>query len=131
MQRKQKKRRRGYTAAELAEVFDRWVRGESSAGIARALNRGWECVLSAVALRGDPPANQVSLSQGANCGRARGDLAGDCFGAVAVIDRPHPELRAIDAETRGAAQRWSETLSSRRGGQASPEEGTASETMPA
>ncbi len=41
MQRKQKKRRRGYTAAELAEVFDRWQRGESSDGIARALNRGW------------------------------------------------------------------------------------------
>ena len=40
MQRKQKKRRRGYTAAELAEVFDRWGRGESSVGIARALNRG-------------------------------------------------------------------------------------------
>ncbi len=40
MQRKQKKRRRGYTAAELAEVFDRWQRGESSDGIARALNRG-------------------------------------------------------------------------------------------
>ena len=38
MQRKQKKRRRGYTAAELAEVFDRWQRGESSVGIARALN---------------------------------------------------------------------------------------------
>ena len=40
MQRKQKERRRGYTAAELAEVFDRWQRGESSGGIARALNRG-------------------------------------------------------------------------------------------
>ena len=40
MQRKQKKRRRGYTAAELAEVFDRWQRGESSGGIARVLNRG-------------------------------------------------------------------------------------------
>ena len=36
----EKKRRRGYTAAELAEVFDRWGRGESSGGIARALNRG-------------------------------------------------------------------------------------------
>jgi len=41
MQRKQTKRRRGYTAAELAEVFDRWGRGASSAGIAQALNRGW------------------------------------------------------------------------------------------
>jgi len=41
MQRKQKKRRRGYTTAELAEVFDRWQRGESSVGIARALKRRW------------------------------------------------------------------------------------------
>ncbi len=39
MQKEQKKKRRAYTAAELAEVFDRWQRGESSVGIARALNR--------------------------------------------------------------------------------------------
>jgi IS30 family transposase len=42
MQEKQeeKRKRRGYTATELAEVFDRWQRGEPSDGIARALNRG-------------------------------------------------------------------------------------------
>ena len=40
MQRKQKRKRRAYTAAELAEVWDRWQRGEPSDGIARALNRG-------------------------------------------------------------------------------------------
>ena len=40
MQRKQKRKRRAYTAAELAEVWDRWGRGEPSDGIARALNRG-------------------------------------------------------------------------------------------
>ena len=40
MQRKQKRKRRAYTAAELAEVWDRWQRGEPSDGLARALNRG-------------------------------------------------------------------------------------------
>ena len=40
MQRKQKRKRRAYTGADLAEVFDRWGRGEPSDKIARAMNRG-------------------------------------------------------------------------------------------
>ena len=40
MQRKQSRKRREYTAAELAEVWDRWERGESSKAIAAALDRG-------------------------------------------------------------------------------------------
>lgn len=40
MGEQQKRKRPGLTTAELAEVWDRWGRGESSDGIARALNRG-------------------------------------------------------------------------------------------
>jgi hypothetical protein len=89
-------------------------------------NDGWY-----VATGRDPPANQTPLNQSTDCGRARGDLAGDCLGAVAAIDRLHSESLALDAEPRGPTQRRADTLSSRRGGQASLEEGTASETMPA
>jgi len=39
-QREQKRKRRGYTAAEFAEVWDRWGRGESSKKIARVMDRG-------------------------------------------------------------------------------------------
>ena len=37
----EKKRRPGFTTAELEEIWNRWERGESSVGIARALGRGW------------------------------------------------------------------------------------------
>ena len=40
MRKKQKGKRRGCTAAELGEVWDRWQRGESSKEIARVLGRG-------------------------------------------------------------------------------------------
>ncbi len=33
--KKQKRKRRAYTAADLAEMWDRWKRGESSKTIAR------------------------------------------------------------------------------------------------
>ncbi len=38
--KKQQRKRRGFTAAEVAEVWDRWRRGESSKVIARVLGRG-------------------------------------------------------------------------------------------
>ncbi len=40
MREKQARKRRGYTAADLAEVWDRWQRGESSKQIAHVLDRG-------------------------------------------------------------------------------------------
>ena len=40
MGKKQKRKRRAYTTAELAEVCDRWGRGESSKEIARVMDRG-------------------------------------------------------------------------------------------
>ena len=89
-----------------------------------------ECLLCAVALRRHAAANQMPFSPGADWGRAGGDLSGHCFRAVAAIDRPHPEPLAIDSEPRAPTQRRSDSLSGRRGGQASLEEGTASETMP-
>ena len=38
--KKQKRKRRAYTAADLAELWDRWKRGESSKTIARVMGRG-------------------------------------------------------------------------------------------
>ncbi len=40
MQEQQKRRRREYTAAELADVWDRWGRGESSKTIAHVRDKG-------------------------------------------------------------------------------------------
>ena len=57
MQRKQKRKRRAYTAAELAEVWDRWGRGEPSDGIARALNRGTN-VYTLLARRAESSSNR-------------------------------------------------------------------------
>ena len=39
-QREQTRKRRAYTAADLAELWDRWGRGESSKKIARVMDRG-------------------------------------------------------------------------------------------
>ncbi len=39
-QKEQTRKRRRYTAAEFAEVWDRWGRGESSKTIARVMDRG-------------------------------------------------------------------------------------------
>ena len=39
-QKEQTRKRRSYTAAEFAEVWDRWGRGESSKKIARVMDRG-------------------------------------------------------------------------------------------
>ncbi len=38
--KQQKRKRRAYTAADLAELWDRWKRGESSKTIARVMGRG-------------------------------------------------------------------------------------------
>ena len=40
MQEEQNRKRRAYTAAEFAEVWDRWGRGESSKTTARVMDRG-------------------------------------------------------------------------------------------
>ena len=39
-QKEQPRKRRAYTAAEVAELWDRWGRGESSKKIAQVMGRG-------------------------------------------------------------------------------------------
>ena len=73
MQRKknEKRKRRAYTAADLAELWDRWGRGESSKTIARVMDRGGVGVHGAVAARRHPPASPLRRATGVNAGRER------------------------------------------------------------
>ncbi len=67
-QKEQTRKRRAYTAAEFAEVWDRWGRGESSKTIATGNGQRSVGLLAAVALRRHPPANALPLASGANAG---------------------------------------------------------------
>ena len=128
-QKEQTRKRRSYTAAEFAEVWDRWGRGESSKKIARVMDRGPSVYTAAVALRRHPPANALPLASGVDVGRAGGGLPRPCLWAVAATDRPQAESCAIDPEPRGPPQRRFEPLSGGRGGQAGLEASTSSEAL--
>ena len=99
MQGKQKKKRRGYTAAELAEVWDRWERGEPPDGIARALNRGPNvCYLLSRCggirprtrrrpARALTPAEREEISRGIASGRPLRSIAGELHRSPSTLSR--------------------------------------------
>ncbi len=110
MQRKQKKkRRRAYTAAELAEVWDRWGRGESSDGIARALNRGTNVYTLLARCGGIRPrarcrsaraltvAEREEISRGIASGRSLRSIASELNRSPSTLSR---EVRRNGGRTR-------------------------------
>ena len=110
MQRKQKKRRPGYTAAEVAEVFDRWERGESSVGIARALNRRWNVYSLLLRYGGIRPRTRrrsvrvLSLAEREEI--SRGLAAGQSLRSIArVLNRP-PSTVSREVRRNGGRSRY-------------------------
>ncbi len=101
MQRKQKQRRkpRAYTAAELAEVWDRWKRGESSKEIARVLDRGATVYYLLLRYGGIRPrtrrraplaltlAEREEISRGIACGQSLRSIAVDLDRAASTVSR--------------------------------------------
>ena len=110
MQRKQKKRRRGYTAAELAEVFDRWQRGESSGGIARALNRGSNVYMLLARHGGIRPRTRCRSARALTVAErekiSRGITSGRSLRSIARILSRAPSTLSREVRRNGGRRRY-------------------------
>ncbi len=110
MQRKQKERRRGYTAAELAEVFDRWQRGESSGGIARALNRGSNVYMLLARHGGIRPRTRCRSARALTVAEreeiSRGIASGRSLRSIARILSRAPSTLSREVRRNGGRRRY-------------------------
>lgn len=125
-----KRKRRAYTAAELAEVWDRWGRGEPCDKIARAMNRGTNVYMLLARRVGIRPRTRCRSARVLSLGEreeiSRGLASGQSLRSMARGTEPF----TFDGEPRGPAQRRPDPLSGLGSRQAGLEEGTASETVP-
>ena len=95
----EKKRRPGCTTVELEEIWNRWERGESSVGIARALGRGsnvYYVVARSGGIRPRPrrrsagaltAAEREEISRGIASGRSLRAIAGELKRAPSTLSR--------------------------------------------
>ena len=78
--------RRGFTAAEKSELWDRWQRGESL----KAIGRVWEAFIvhlfPGVTARLDSSSSPASLTVGADALGTRGDIERHCGTSIGKID---------------------------------------------
>src|ERR1700730_14360798 len=91
---------RGFTAAEKAELWDRWQRGESLKAIGRAFSKPSSSITSSCSARGDSSCATASLVTGMDARAARGDLQRDCGGSVGTIDGSVAGSLAFDGKPR-------------------------------
>ena len=99
MGEQQKRKRPGLTTAELAEIWDRWERGESSDGIARALNRRSNIYYVVARWGGIRPrtrhrsahaltaTEREEISRGIACGRSLRTIAGELKRSPSTLSR--------------------------------------------
>jgi hypothetical protein len=66
--------RRGFTAAEKAELWDRWQRGESLKAIGRAFGKPSSSIFPGVAIRWNSSSSSTSIAIGADALGKRGDI---------------------------------------------------------
>jgi hypothetical protein len=79
--------RRGFTAAEKTELWDRWQRGESLKAIGRAFGKPSSSTYFQVEpLRWDSSCATASLAVGIDALGARGDIQGHCGASIGTID---------------------------------------------
>ena len=106
----EKKRRRGYTAAELAEVFDRWGRGESSGGIARALNRGSNVYMLLARYGGIRPRTRRRSARALTVTEreeiSRGIASGQSLRSIARILSRAPSTLSREVRRNGGRRRY-------------------------
>ena len=99
--------RRGFTAAEKTELWDRWQRGELLKAIGRAFGKPSSSIYNQVAPHGGIcPAATASLAVGIDAVGTRRDLQGHCGASIDTIDGPVAGPLGLDGEPRTQAQWW-------------------------
>ena len=113
-QKEQTRKRRSYTAAEFAEVWDRWGRGESSKKIARVMGRGASVYTVLLRYGGIRPrtrcrspqaltlAEREEVSRGLVCGQSLRQIARRLSRAPSTLSR---EVAATEVRTAIGRQR--------------------------
>ena len=132
MQRKknEKRKRRAYTAADLAELWDRWGRGESSKRIARVMDRGASVYTVLLRHGGIRPRVRCGAPQALTLAEREGDLARHRRRQVTALHRPGVNTCSIDREPGDSPQRRFGSLPGLRGGRAGLGASAAPEAVP-
>ena len=93
--------RRGFSAAEKTELWDRWQKGESLKAIGRAFGKSSSSIYYQVAPHGgDSSGSAASLAVGIDARGARGDIQGHSEPSIGPIDGPTAGPLALDGEPR-------------------------------
>ena len=93
--------RRGFTAAEKTELWDRWQRGELLKAIGRAFGKPSSSIYFQVAPHGGiRPAPRRRSQVGIDALGARGDFQRHCGASIDTIDGQVAGPLALDGEPR-------------------------------
>src|SRR5438874_4281351 len=91
--------RRGFTAAEKTELWDRWQRGESLKAIGRAFGKPSSSIYFQVSpIRWDSSSSSASLAIGADAQGTRGDIERHCGPSIGPRDGWVAGPLALDGE---------------------------------
>src|SRR6266403_1919806 len=91
--------RRGFTAAEKTELWDRWQRGESLKVIGRAFGKPSSSIyFPGVTARWDSSSSSASLAVGADALGTRGDIERHCGPSIGPLDGLLAGPLALDGE---------------------------------
>ena len=97
--------RRGFTAAEKTELWDRWQRGESLKAIGRAFGKPSSSIYFQVAPHGGiRPAPRRRSRLALTLVGARGDIQRHCGASIGTIDGEVAGPLALDGEPRTQPQ---------------------------
>jgi hypothetical protein len=97
--------RRGFTAAEKTELWDRWQRGESLKAIGRAFGKPSSSIYFQVAPRRDSSCAPAPLTLGIDAVGTRGDIQRHCGAAIGSIDGQVAGSLGLDGEPRNQPER--------------------------
>ena len=93
--------RRGFTATEKTELWDRWQEGKSLKAIGRAFGKPSSSIYYQVAPHGgNSSGSPASLAIGVDARGARGDIQGHSGASIGPIDRRADKQIAFDGEPR-------------------------------
>ena len=93
--------RRGFSAAEKTELWDRWQRGESLKAIGRAFGKPSSSIYCQVAPHGgDSSCATASLVVGIDTVGARGDIQRPCGASIDAIDGKVAGPLGLDGKPR-------------------------------
>src|SRR5512135_3771611 len=97
--------RRGFSAAEKTELWDRWQKGESLKAIGRAFGKpSSSIILPSSSTRRDSSGSAASLAAGIDAFGARGDIQRSCGASIGPIVGQAAGSLALDGEPRTWAQ---------------------------